>query len=419
MAATNKHKATITLGLVSLGFVASYPFSHSFIGGAITSGCSAALVGGLADWFAVSALFRKPMGIPFRTEIIPRNRDRIAQAMIEMVEGELLTRENIRDTLQRYDIAALILRYLTEYGGKNHIEEFLHKIAGDIFAKINPDKIARFLAALIQENSGRILLARPLSQALNWSLKHGYIDKLADFILGELSLLVRQPQIQPMLVSLFDEARVVYEKDMQRRRLAGQIIEQLGMTSAHLAGLLQQKAGQFLLELQQSDHPLRLELKQKAADFASRLATDPILQADFERRKDRFISEYPDLAPRISGFVKSILAAVSAESGQAVTRKWVGYQIDLMITGIGHSNSQQEVLGRLIKQGLQTLIDTHHSKIGTIVRERINQFSTPALVEFIETRVGNDLQMIRINGSVVGGLVGTLIFLLTYWWQLW
>ncbi len=73
MTATNKHKATITLGLVALGFVASHPFAHTFAGGLLASGFSAAMVGGLADWFAVSALFRRPLGIPFRTEIIPRN----------------------------------------------------------------------------------------------------------------------------------------------------------------------------------------------------------------------------------------------------------------------------------------------------------------------------------------------------------
>ena len=61
-------------------------------------------------------------------------------------------------------------------------------------------------------------------------------------------------------------------------------------------------------------------------------------------------------------------------------------------------------------------IDTHHAHIGTMVRERLDQYSSAALVEFIEGRVGNDLQMIRINGSVVGGLAGMLIFLLTHWW---
>ena len=141
MISTNKNKAAITLALVFIGFAASLPFSRYFAGALLASGFAAALVGGLADWFAISALFRRPLGIPFRTAVIPRNRERISQAIIDMVEKELLTRENIKATLYSYDVAALILNYLVNYGGKQHIIDLLTRISGDVLPKLNYRKI--------------------------------------------------------------------------------------------------------------------------------------------------------------------------------------------------------------------------------------------------------------------------------------
>lgn len=418
MKATNKHKATITLGLVSLGFAVSHLFSHTFVGGVIASGCGAAMVGGLADWFAVSALFRRPLGIPFRTEIIPRNRERISQAIIDMVEQELLTKENIRDTLNHYDLSTLLVDYLGRYGGKNHLKEFAAKIGADVLEKINPAKVGEFLAGLIKDHAGKIPLSPVLAQALAWSVRNGYLDKLVDFVIAELALFIRQPQVKGLLTDFLGEARLAYEKDMHRRRLAGQILERLGVTTTGLAGLLQQKIGDFLAELDDPEHPLRKLLRQKVNEFLDLLAVDPATQAGFEAWKDRFIAGRADLAAFLSGMVEALLAAASDEKGRALFHKWIGVQVDSLVKSFKHNNTQQQVLAEIVRKGLMDLVETHHSQIGTIVRERLSQLSTPALVEFIEGRVGNDLQMIRINGSVVGGLAGIVIFLLTYWWRI-
>ena len=255
MTATNRNKATITLGLVSIGFIASHPFAHTFTGGLLASGFSAAMVGGLADWFAVSALFRRPLGIPFRTALIPRNRARITEAIIAMVEDELLTRENIRATIGRYDIAALVVRYLADYDGKARISEFLAKIGDDAVGQINPDKIGRFLAALVRDNAGQIKLAPLLAQTVEWSVRHGYADRLVDFILGELEALIAQPQVGELLAVFIGEARQAYERDLRRRQFAGQFLEGLGFTPAAMAAIAQREGGQLLRTLQDSATP--------------------------------------------------------------------------------------------------------------------------------------------------------------------
>jgi uncharacterized membrane-anchored protein YjiN (DUF445 family) len=416
MTATNRHKATITLGLVSLGFLASHPFAHTFAGGLLASGFSAAMVGGLADWFAVSALFRRPLGIPFRTEIIPRNRARITQAIITMVEDELLTRENIRATFARYDIAALIVRYLADYGGKTHISEFLARISDDVVAQASPEKIGRFLADIVRTNADQIKLAPLLSQAVGWSVKHGYADRLLNFIVGELETLLAQPQSGELLAALIAEARVVYERGLRRRQFASQFLEGLGFTPVAMAAIVQREGGQWLRTLADPAHPWREDLRQRALAFAERLNSDPALQAWVEAAKNDWLAGRADLAGRVAGVVAAIQRAAGVEAGRAAIHHWLALQVDKLVHSLQQSGEQQQAIAQLIRQALLAFIDTHHDHIGKMVRERLDQYSTATLVSLIEARVGNDLQMIRINGSVVGGLAGMAIFLMTYWW---
>ncbi|MDT8903474.1 DUF445 domain-containing protein [Anaeroselena agilis] len=416
MTATNRNKATVTLGLVSLGFIVSHPFAHTFIGGLLASGFSAALVGGLADWFAVSALFRRPLGIPFRTELIPRNRARITEAIIAMVEDELLTRENIRATVGRYDIAALVVRYLADYDGKARISEFLARISDDAVGQINPDKTGRFLADLIRDNAGQIKLAPLLAQTVEWSVRHGFADRLADFVLGELEALIAQPQVGELLASFIGEARLAYERDLRRRQFAGQFLEGLGFTPAAMAAIAQREGGLLLRSLQDPAHPWREKLRQWALTLAARLKSDSVLQERVEQAKNEWLAGRTDLAERIGGGVAILLKAASGDTGRAAIRRWLTARVDRLVLAFRDDAGQQQALARLLRQALMAFVDTHHFHIGTMVRERLDQYSTTALVDFIESRVGNDLQMIRINGSVVGGLAGMLIFLLTRLW---
>jgi Predicted membrane protein len=416
MTFTNRNKATITLGLVSLGFVASHPFAHTFAGGLLASGCSAAMVGGLADWFAVSALFRRPLGIPFRTELIPRNRERITTAIIAMVEDELLTCENIRATVSRYDLAALVVRYLADYDGKSRISEFLVKIGDDTIAQLNPDKIGRFLADILRANADQVEVAPLLAQAVEWSVDHYYADNLADFLIDELAALIIQPQVGELLAGIVAEARAAYERDMRRRQFASQFLEGLGFTAADMAAIIQREGTAFLHGLKDRNHPWRAALRREALVFAARLRDDPAFKHQVEEAKNKWLAGYPDLAGHLSAFVAAIQQAAAGEPGRAVVRRWVGTQVSRMVNGFQENKNQQQAVAQLFRRALMAFIDTHHAHIGKIVRERLEQYSTGDLVEFIESRVGNDLQMIRINGSVVGGLAGMLFFLLTYWW---
>ena len=111
----NKTKATVTLAACATVAAGTFPFANSgFLFGLLNHGFIAATIGGLADWFAVTALFHKPLGISYRTEILKRNRKRISDAVIEFVGDDLLNTENIMETLKSENAAKLLIDFLED-----------------------------------------------------------------------------------------------------------------------------------------------------------------------------------------------------------------------------------------------------------------------------------------------------------------
>ena len=121
--------AASAAGAAGFGWLASS--AGGFLPGLLAHGCLAATIGGLADWFAVTAIFRKPLGISYRTEILRRNRPRIMRALAEFAGSDLLSREHVLESLSKQDFSDMLARYLTERGGR----ERLFALADEVFTR--------------------------------------------------------------------------------------------------------------------------------------------------------------------------------------------------------------------------------------------------------------------------------------------
>ncbi len=401
----NYFKANLTLGLVSVGFFISYPFHASFAGGLISSGCSAGMIGGLADWFAVNALFRKPLGIRpskiIRTEIIPRNRERIFDALVEMVQNELLHKENLKIKLNQYNYSKILLEYLTLHARQEELEKLLLTIAQDLLEKIDPLVLNNFLDGLLKEGFNSFKLAPLLVKTIRISLSENYIDPLLDFLFDILKTLVRHPQVNQILILLIQQAYDHYEGDNSARKLVSSFLP----SSVVMAGIVQEKLISSL-----ADPATHTRFKRYLERFCEELETDCSLQEKVERVKDKLVQNLnlQGLITHMSDFMKNFQAKNS------VLELWVHKLLHSTILSFKNKNSLQKDFDNLIKLKLTDWIDNKHEKIGKIVRDSLNELSNEMLINLIETKAGNDLQMIRINGSLVGGIAGMLIYLITY-----
>ena len=409
---TNRYKAAWTLGAVSLSFFISYPFQDSFAGGLISSACGAAMIGGLADWFAVAALFRRPLGIPFRTAIIPKNRERIFAALAKMVEDELLTTENIKKTLSRYNLLQIMAEYLTGHQGVDNLRQALAKVGFSIAGQLNPEKVARVIELVAKRKLDEMNLALLLSKSIDWLLDKGYEKYVIEFAAGQMTLLVRHEKMHDLLVEVLAEACKTYEKGLAKRKLFNLL---LNISPEEVAEILQRAFAAVLDEIQKPGHSFGEQVQSWMASLAQRLREEENLQQAVETWKLKYLREISVRQPLTAN---SEAFAQKIKENPSLVEEWLKplqpMLVHFIIELIG-DKTRQAVLEEQLKNNLTGWLDLHIGLIGGIVRESLDRFSTEALTAFIEEKVGDDLQMIRINGSIIGGLAGAMIFLIFYW----
>ena len=393
----NQYKASITLCLTMIGLLFSALFYDSFSGAMLTAGFSAATIGGIADWFAVNALFRKPLGIRYKTEILPRKREKIFNDIVDMVQNTLLSKENMKKQLTRYSMPHLILRYLEQNQGKEDLKILISQILKDAIHNINPVELEQLLKNIVKNKT----FIRPLLRhSIRFLSQTGYDDKIIVFLITEIKRIVAQPQIKDLMVQILITAQKTYEEDASWRKITNYFFGQFGYTPDKLGLIAQKKMLAFLDHL--ASHPPKHHVKTLMIKLVSALETN-------EGLKNWLIAQLRKKATSLP----EILITHTADSGKLLL--YITKRIDKSIDAFKHNPDQQQTADDLIKKIIIHFIDSYHAQIGTLVLNNLNQYTNESLVTMIEAKVGDDLQMIRINGAVVGGIAGTALFLLTCW----
>lgn len=410
----NRYKATIILIIVTIGYLVSCPFNKSFAGGLISSGFCAAMIGGFADWYGITALFRKPLGIPYRTEIIPKNREKIFDGLCSMVSEELLSKDYLKGIVQQYDCSRLFIKILSDNDAES-IKKIINMLAEESLGKLNEKELVEISCKLVNSNLEQIDLFRIITAAVDISIKSGYDDKITDFVIDELMVYLKTERFKSILTELVDKTKAGYEKNMLRRAVANTVVLGLilKLSSDEIAKAVQKKIIEYFNAFKQEDNSDRKKFKQwiyikidelKGNDKLKKKLEDIKMQQieslNLELYGDRLLSNMDE-----KGFNKKQLITKIEDELEAYLLK--------ITEKLENDNAVAQKFEKLMKNVLNKLIDNTHNSIARLVRDNLEKYSDDMLVDLIESKAGNDLQLIRINGSVVGGLVGIIIFLLT------
>jgi uncharacterized membrane-anchored protein YjiN (DUF445 family) len=396
-------KANWALGLSALGLVVAYPFQGAFLGGLLTSGCSAALVGGLADWFAVNALFRRPLGIRpgriFRTEIIPRNRERIFIALTDMVQNELLSQEALKGKLSAYDFSAPILR-VWKAEGRQSFEEPLIQLLEQLkpsFRQAVEGLEPEWGRLLKEEHFQREQVAPFVGQVLYKIVESIEGKKAIEILIKNLSVWAQSPEVHQGLVRWLENSITRYVNDNSSRRFLTMFLPQ----PSALATRLQEQIVDYL-QNGMAQGEVEAFLKKKVDELAN---TDSF-------SKSKGLGKFIQYAVDSLGLALTQTLGVS-ESPKKMSRYLLN-RVEVWVGKLTESREERTRLNTQVQSFLLPLIENQHTRIGKIVQEGLERYSDERLVELIESKAGEDLQMIRINGSVVGGLVGMLIYIVNW-----
>lgn len=399
-----RYKADLALGLSAAGFLGTLGVSGTgFWPGLLHHGFLAATIGGLADWFAVTAIFHKPLGISYRTDILRRNRKRIMDAIVQFASDDLLSVDHIMHVVRGQDTGSLMADYLAHRGGRERILQTIDEVLLQTVNGMDSERIARELAPSVREG----LKAFPLERILAGLLEILSEDPHARHILHILLTIGRQvlyaPVMQQVLLDNIEVLRKDYEKNSLTR---GLVLGALNLDDAHILALFNERMEHWFGQMLRGESDDYAAVKAGLEMLLRQLGKDASLQEVLKGWKEQYLDR-ADIEALLSSWLD---ANVKGENPFWIPHlhAFLNRQIDHFLT----SHAMQRRFDAFLKDFLESELRKHHVLIPGLIRERLNEFSDDQLVAFVESKVQDDLQMIRINGSLVGSLVGMGLFLL-------
>jgi uncharacterized membrane-anchored protein YjiN (DUF445 family) len=184
----------------------AYPFQDYFVGGLLTHMAGAAVIGGLADWYAVTALFRKPLGISFKTALIPRSKERIAEMARHMIESEILTVSNMYNVLKHHPVLETTLEYLHSEKGFQSAERVLGQILNTFLYTVDMKTVVKAFSGIGGQTIEKIDIAPMMANALKIGLQGESGKDFLDFMILNMEQLVRSDIMKKYVGDIYRES---------------------------------------------------------------------------------------------------------------------------------------------------------------------------------------------------------------------
>lgn len=367
--------------------------------GPVAAFAEAATIGGLADWYAVVVLFRHPMGVKLpHTAIIPANQARIADNMGVFLERNFLEPHLIEEKLREVDFAHHMADFLQDEDRARETAQFVVKLVPDVLAAIEDSGFRDFAAEKIAQQVQRTKVAPVAAKLIDSFVQDGRYQVLLDEIIDALDKLIQDEDtlksIQKRVAEELPTVLYVFQADAA-------IIKRIVKVATTLLADVKEDA----------DHPLRAEFVDLFENYVERMKASKRFGRRVERFKQELLMrpEIADLADRIWDNLVAYVAR-DAASAEPVLAK----QLTAMMAGLGRQLQRDPALCTRINEGLvQTLTRTvvsQRAQVSKFVSDQVRGWDIRQLVQLIEANVGRDLQYIRFNGMLIGGLAGLTLY---------
>ena len=381
----------------------------------VAAGFDAATVGGLADWFAVTALFRHPLGLPIpHTAILIERRTKIIESIVNMVEKDWLSPEVIGARLARIAPSALVVDWLRDPVHLERLGAPLHDLLRGLARTLREDEASDFVDRALR----RQLRELPVNEATGkWLARATSSDGVAQ-VFGTLATTLANFAERPRTAS---ELHRWLDRSARTLRAGGQrlvpfVLRRRVVQRTIVRAACEYAAAELRSAARDAEHPLRRVVLGALRGFADRLAAgDPVALAQAEHLRTAVL-ESLESGPLVRDALGRLSAQLEDDLGdaQGTLARLVDRRLRAAILDLLDDAERRAAFDRWVRATADDLLRRYHHQIGVTVRENLEALEPTALVGRIEERVGADLQFIRLNGAVVGGLVG-LAIALAHW----
>jgi len=358
----------------------------------------AATIGGLADWYAVVALFKRPLGLPIpHTAIIPANQNRIADNLGSFIEANFLAPEPVRAKLREVDFAVLVAEWLAEPARARGLSDFVGRLAPRAISAIEGSGLRGFLGRRVLDQLKKVRVAPLAAELLTAVTEDRRHQKLFDELIGVLDKFLN------------DEAALEALRDKIREELPS--LFNLFRADAYLVKKIVASAGALFQEvLADQNHALRHEFDRFVIGFIETLRDSP----DYARRAERFkrdLLSRPELSSLADDVWQSLREFVEQDlqtEGSRTREHLAGLFVD-----VGRQLAADPQIRADMNEGfvvaLSSFVESQKSSVSSFIAEQVKRWDLVQLVRLIELNIGRDLQYIRFNGMLIGGLAGLVL----------
>ena len=372
--------------------------THGWVG-YIRAFAEAAMIGALADWFAVSALFRHPLGIPIpHTAIIPHRKDQIGRSLGEFVQTNFLTREVLNERLAGANIGNRLGEWMADDQNAGKAGAGVSDLLRGSLEVLDDRDVASALESLIERRVRATPVAPLVGKAIDLAIEGGHQQRLLDAVLKGLE-------------GFLSDNRATFRERLEHES-PWWIPESI---DDKLFAKIYRGAQSFIAEVgSDPDHPVRRSIDARVVAFADRLRSDPELLAKGEELKTELLA-HPDVRAWLGslwGEVKRNTIGALDDPGSELRQR-----IDRSLANLGRRlASEPELQAKVddwVARAAGHIIDNYRGEVGDLIAGTVAKWDGKATSERMELQVGRDLQFIRINGTIVGGLAGLAIYSVT------
>jgi uncharacterized membrane-anchored protein YjiN (DUF445 family) len=404
-----KWRATGLLILAGVLYTLARVFEHQYpwlFWVAVTA--EASMVGAIADWFAVTALFHHPLGMRYipHTAIIPRNKQRIAAGLSNFIQSNFLTSAALVQRIRDFRPARTLYGWLIRMDNAEAVAGYVVRFTGHALAALDDARVRHYLQQTIARRLREADVAGAAAQLIDVLTENKRHHELLDAALRALDEVLAKSETQAYIAG----------EVAKSAPLLKWLSDWLGLKLDDRAALkIVEVAVKKISEVRHDrDHELRKRFDAFVADFVRRLKADDALRSRIHRLRDEAL-ESDALGRYIASLWTELREWLAAEHDRSPAS--LHQRVTAMVESLGRSlradQAMQHWIDEQVVRSVPELVEEHRAKIGRFVEDQIMSWQEEKLVAELERHIGPDLQYIRINGTLVGGLAGLLIAALT------
>ena len=372
----------------------------------VSAFAEAAMVGALADWFAVVALFRHPLGIPIpHTAIIKNKKDVVAGNLADFIRDKFLASETLINKLRENNPAEHLAAYLTSGKNADGIAKGLTRVISDSLDFLDDYRVQKILHAVISERIENFDLSSSAGTLLD-TLRNGNRHQIVlDEMLNRFAGWLSSPEAQSKLANSIDD---MITKEYP---LISHFIPNRDQFSRGAGEKIVRRINEYIQDVNSDQtHELRQKFDAAVTGFIGRLNSDPALRSKIETIKLEALQN-PFLTDYVESLGSDLKVWLSTDLKQPQSK--IEEKISGVISGLGSRLSANRELKDSLNEHLEMLVikygDTLRSAVANHISETVQMWKNDDYVNEIELSIGSDLQFIRMNGTLVGGVIGLLL----------